>query len=906
MSGAPKIRHNRRGVVGGVDGADVHPSALLSDAAAHASSVLTEAEMMQRRQFISWATENEVDESIDREHRFHHGQIETPPQRCTFQDCAIHTTDGQYCPQHLSEREGLRIGPQMLLLRGRMTNAGRGLFATRSFAVGQHICFYTGDIIRPSQKISTLYAYHLNSEEILDSARKNTAPGRMVNSVTNQQQENCRFVSRGSKHPVRIEATKLIRAGDAIVLMYGKDFTLIGEAASAAASSGSNAVNELPELIVVNAASGHHRSNKRRRRQSSSHQEDDEQAENQLEYDGQDELECPGSPALSDCPDEGDSFGPDIQLRGTRLQMSTTALADLPAERCRLLAESNFVVIPRGIPKAHQILPGRYCHGKIHTPSQRCSVMENEFRCVHRTNRGHYCKHHRDSLLGLQIKESPGKGKGLFATKRFVVGSKLDYTGDLHKTARLGKDHKSTYLLDLDNGWTIDAARLNAGYGRWVNHSSNPEEINCELMANKGENKGFVKVIRPIAVGDEFLCSYGDNYWSVRHSTSSVAEIIVLDDDEDDDVAVMEETAASFRRRRNEIEERSRARAAASSAPPPLVVASDSPPAAVSTADPIIIDSDVEQRFLADQAAITADIARDNEMRERVAAQEARRNEQEAGFWRVGQPQRRQYARHVRNSQNIPAGDSALARRSAALAIARSAISHHVAIPPLVAPIVLEVLLAAMNETNRLAQESEELGALRGGLDAVLMDTDTDEEESKQQGNALQGNASAPPQLPFPELSSPIASSDVLLSHDFPEFPLHDFPDDASASSSSYVPSNENLPPNDFADVWDEFATQIESTTSLPPPRPREVIAIDEEESDDDQPPPLVPIVKPVYHVRRVARQSRNPPPLIRIQRPSSSASASASVIDLTADDDDSNQMNTSGKPGMRNRFALR
>src|SRR4029450_1870022 len=90
-------------------------------------------------------------------------------------------------------------------------------------------------------------------------------------------------------------------------------------------------------------------------------------------------------------------------------------------------------------------------------------------QCGQRTAKGQYCWNHLRSVAGLRIKASavPGAGLGLFAARPLPAQHDIDYTGD---RVPLQSDRDGgAYFLQLTRREAIDAARTNAGEGRWVN-----------------------------------------------------------------------------------------------------------------------------------------------------------------------------------------------------------------------------------------------------------------------------------------------------------------------------------------------------------------------------------------------------------------------------------------------------
>jgi transposase InsO family protein len=162
--------------------------------------------------------------------------------------------------------------------------------------------------------------------------------------------------------------------------------------------------------------------------------------------------------------------------------------------------------------------PQPNAHGAIVMPSQRCTALTKAgAQCKQRTAKGQYCWNHLRSLRGLRIKKStiPGAGLGLFAARDLPLGTRIDYTGD---RAPLRDDRDGgAYFLQLSSRKAIDAARTNAGEGRWVNDPKNSNmRANTEFVLHTPPGRpriGCLRTIRLIPAGEEICVSYGRAYW---------------------------------------------------------------------------------------------------------------------------------------------------------------------------------------------------------------------------------------------------------------------------------------------------------------------------------------------------------------------------------------------------------
>ena len=182
-------------------------------------------------------------------------------------------------------------------------------------------------------------------------------------------------------------------------------------------------------------------------------------------------------------------------------------------ERARNRAAAEQVTPPPGD------LPRPDAKGVIKMPSQRCTAMTKKGRhCSLRTARGQFCWNHLRSERGLRIAKSEVNGQagmGLFAARNLPAGHDIPYTGDRILLLRDGDG--GPYYLETKRGEAIDAARTNAGEGRWLNDPRGSGKLaNCLFIAHTppgGERMAVVRTRRPITKGEELTVSYGQQYW---------------------------------------------------------------------------------------------------------------------------------------------------------------------------------------------------------------------------------------------------------------------------------------------------------------------------------------------------------------------------------------------------------
>ena len=160
--------------------------------------------------------------------------------------------------------------------------------------------------------------------------------------------------------------------------------------------------------------------------------------------------------------------------------------------------------------------------GTIVMPTQRCTARTKKgAACRQRTAKGQFCWSHLSSERGLRIKTStvPCAGLGLFASKDLPKDHKVDYTGD---RVPLNSDNDGgVYFLETKKTEAIDAARSNAGEGRWVNDPrGTAQAANAEFTLYTppgGQRRAGLRTTRPILKGEEILVKYGAAYWRFQH-----------------------------------------------------------------------------------------------------------------------------------------------------------------------------------------------------------------------------------------------------------------------------------------------------------------------------------------------------------------------------------------------------
>jgi hypothetical protein len=164
----------------------------------------------------------------DRKHCNKKGEIITPSQQCTVikadgTQCNSKTRNNDMCWIHLSQTKGLRIKSSLIPL------AGKGLFAARDFQKNEKVSPYSGDLLvtraaDPDHGGSS-YVLQTSNDKFVDAARKNTAPGRLVNDPRGSAfQSNTKFVINRQAGTASIQTTKAVKKGSEFFIPYGPGY----------------------------------------------------------------------------------------------------------------------------------------------------------------------------------------------------------------------------------------------------------------------------------------------------------------------------------------------------------------------------------------------------------------------------------------------------------------------------------------------------------------------------------------------------------------------------------------------------------------------------------------------------------------------------------------------------------
>lgn len=112
-----------------------------------------------------------------------------------------------------------------------------------------------------------------------------------------------------------------------------------------------------------------------------------------------------------------------------------------------------------------------------------------------------------------EIKNSPGRGKGVFAKSRIKKGETIGYyTGEIIRDWHSNREpyRSSRYLMWVCKDHWINAVGPQSNYTRYINHSETP---NAELIVSTRWKTARIVSLRTIRPGEEIFYSYGDEYW---------------------------------------------------------------------------------------------------------------------------------------------------------------------------------------------------------------------------------------------------------------------------------------------------------------------------------------------------------------------------------------------------------
>lgn len=143
--------------------------------------------------------------------------------RCKNTTCKLYP----YCWTHLKSKDGLQVK------KSTIANGGDGLFTTRDIKPKKVITQYSSKTVSKQPNPKSQYVLNVGKGKYIDSESKQNFPGRYINSVQGTQKtKNARFNASGRVVPkmgrqtTTVVSTKKIKAGEEILLNYGKGFKI--------------------------------------------------------------------------------------------------------------------------------------------------------------------------------------------------------------------------------------------------------------------------------------------------------------------------------------------------------------------------------------------------------------------------------------------------------------------------------------------------------------------------------------------------------------------------------------------------------------------------------------------------------------------------------------------------------
>ncbi len=127
----------------------------------------------------------------------------------------------------------------------------------------------------------------------------------------------------------------------------------------------------------------------------------------------------------------------------------------------------------------------------------------------------------------VEIREAPGKGEGLFASRRIKEGEFImDYLGEEMSAEELDERYENLlearYALELTGPLGLSPSYIDAvnpersNLGRYINHCSRPT---CRKVRQRFPDRRLrFFAARDIAPGEELTFDYGASYWIGREN----------------------------------------------------------------------------------------------------------------------------------------------------------------------------------------------------------------------------------------------------------------------------------------------------------------------------------------------------------------------------------------------------
>jgi SET domain-containing protein len=110
-------------------------------------------------------------------------------------------------------------------------------------------------------------------------------------------------------------------------------------------------------------------------------------------------------------------------------------------------------------------------------------------------------------MADLIVKQSPSRGRGVFAARRFRVGEVIEVCPVIALSSDDATKLDDTHLYNYYFGWGAEnkGAAIALGFGSLYNHSYAP---NAAYQKNEADGTISIIAVKPIAPEDEILIKY--------------------------------------------------------------------------------------------------------------------------------------------------------------------------------------------------------------------------------------------------------------------------------------------------------------------------------------------------------------------------------------------------------------
>ena len=168
--------------------------------------------------------------------------------------------------------------------------------------------------------------------------------------------------------------------------------------------------------------------------------------------------------------------------------------------------------------------------------SRRCRAQSaNKRQCGNKTKmRSPYCHVHTKKLQGLEVKDTPNMGKGLFAAKVFNKGRRgrapdvvAHYTG-VKKDVNYS-DKRNRYIVTGETHAVDGENPAISGVARYANDCKDTgtpcnaylRTVTPKTGVNKGKEYIRIDPLKRINPGEEITVEYGSRYWAERSDSDA-------------------------------------------------------------------------------------------------------------------------------------------------------------------------------------------------------------------------------------------------------------------------------------------------------------------------------------------------------------------------------------------------